>query len=195
MDGENHGKTLIKWMIWGENPPFKETPISLWSNINTYSCWLNQPLLKKMRKSKLVHLPQFSGLKFQKSLSCHHPVISFKAKTFFSDIFLVLWLIMFFQKIWNIKKNGFVQNVLMILLPQQCCQKVCGMLVGIIIHPRIAFCSESQTRRDCNDQTSAKSKSPLGRGHQVIETGSGGGRADNLGWYPLSAGGDFFDQP
>jgi len=26
MDGENNGKPLLKWMIWGI-PPFKETPI------------------------------------------------------------------------------------------------------------------------------------------------------------------------
>ena len=25
MDGENHGKTLLKWMIWEENPLFSET--------------------------------------------------------------------------------------------------------------------------------------------------------------------------
>ena len=28
MDGENNGKTLLKWMIWGENPLFSETSIS-----------------------------------------------------------------------------------------------------------------------------------------------------------------------
>ena len=27
MDGENNGKTLLKWIIWGENPSFSETPI------------------------------------------------------------------------------------------------------------------------------------------------------------------------
>ena len=27
MDGENNGKALLKWMIWGENPLFLETPI------------------------------------------------------------------------------------------------------------------------------------------------------------------------
>ena len=26
MDGENNGKPLLKWMIWGENPLFLETP-------------------------------------------------------------------------------------------------------------------------------------------------------------------------
>ena len=25
-----NGKPLLKWMIWGENPPFKETPIWVW---------------------------------------------------------------------------------------------------------------------------------------------------------------------
>ena len=165
-----------------------------------------------MQKSKLVHLPQFSGWKFQKSLSCHHPVISFQAKSFFLICSLFCGWLCFAKKLLNItkltkqNKNGEVQNVLMIpLLQQQCCQKVCGMLVGVVIHPRIAFCSESQTRRDCNDQTSAKSKCPLGWGHPVSwKQVQGGGRAelrkvwieiDNLGLYPLSAGGDFFDQP
>ena len=35
--------------------------------------WLNQPLWK-ICSSKWVHLPQFSGWKFQKYLSCHQPV-------------------------------------------------------------------------------------------------------------------------
>ena len=38
------------------------------------SWWLNfPPLWKNMRKSKLPHLPHFSGWKFQTYLSCHHP--------------------------------------------------------------------------------------------------------------------------
>jgi len=130
--------------------------------------------LKKDAKVKIGSSSPIFGMK-----NCHHPVVSVQAKLFFSDMFLVLWLIIFCQKIIEYKKstkqnkNGFIQNVLMILLPQQCCQKVCGMLVGVVIHPRIAFCSESQTRRDCNDQTSARSKCPLGWGHPVLETGSG----------------------
>ena len=27
MEGENNGTNLLKWRIWGENPPFMETPI------------------------------------------------------------------------------------------------------------------------------------------------------------------------
>ena len=27
LDGENNGKPLLKWMIWGENPLFLETSI------------------------------------------------------------------------------------------------------------------------------------------------------------------------
>jgi len=27
MDGENNGKPLLKWMIWGEKPQFSETSI------------------------------------------------------------------------------------------------------------------------------------------------------------------------
>ena len=27
MDGENNGKPLLRWMIWGENPLFSETSI------------------------------------------------------------------------------------------------------------------------------------------------------------------------
>ena len=29
MDGENNGKPFLKWMIWGETPPFSETSIFL----------------------------------------------------------------------------------------------------------------------------------------------------------------------
>ena len=38
--------------------------------------------LKNMRKSKWVHLPQFSGWKFQKYLSCHHLVVDSYETTF-----------------------------------------------------------------------------------------------------------------
>ncbi len=44
----------------------------LWVNIS--SSWWFQPLWK-ICWSKWVHLLQFSGWKFQKYLSCHHPVI------------------------------------------------------------------------------------------------------------------------
>ena len=49
------------------------TNLSNHKNIPKTSWWLNQPL-SKIWTSKWVHLPQFSGWKFQKSLSCHHPV-------------------------------------------------------------------------------------------------------------------------
>ena len=38
-----------------------------------FTSWWFQPIWK-ICSSKWVHLPQFSGWKFQKYLSCHHPV-------------------------------------------------------------------------------------------------------------------------
>ena len=45
-----------------------------WCRIPT-GWWLNQPLWK-ICSSKWVHLPQFSGWKFKKYMSCHHPANS-----------------------------------------------------------------------------------------------------------------------
>jgi len=52
MDGENNGKQLLKWMIWGGRPPlFSETPRSYKQNPN-----------KLITTLSIKHLPMTHGI-------------------------------------------------------------------------------------------------------------------------------------
>ena len=66
------GTSILRWLIsysWNSGGW-----INLYESDTLSSWWLNQPIWK-ICSSKWVHLPQFSGWKFPKSLSCHHLVL------------------------------------------------------------------------------------------------------------------------
>jgi len=74
-----HGPLKFQeWIFWKSAPWFFRTWKLMHFQVSKLlTSWrLNQPLWK-ICSSKWVHLRQFSGWKFQKYLSCHHPMVHF----------------------------------------------------------------------------------------------------------------------
>jgi len=74
--------TLLKWMIWGENPLFLETPICV-------TCWFrpNQPLVQRFVKNQKPTLRPRPGQHLAKDTATENIVGAETSRILLLDVF------------------------------------------------------------------------------------------------------------